>query len=90
MAEAEGSVATKAPMPTAARVNENAMMARRAVGSARHTLPAAEMFRNSGRRHVHPPPFDSSHVRMLCHQPGLGGREAPRQPDPGCAECTFV
>ena len=49
-AEAEDSVATKAPMPTAARVNENAMMARRAVGSARHTIPAAEMFRNSGRR----------------------------------------
>lgn len=35
MTEAEGSVATKAPMPTAARVNENAMMARWAVGSAR-------------------------------------------------------
>ena len=50
MAEAEGSVATKAPMPTAARMNENAMMARRAVGSARRTLPAAEMLRNSGRR----------------------------------------
>lgn len=50
MAEAEGSVATKAPMPTAARMSENAMMARRAVGSARRTISAAEMFRNLGRR----------------------------------------
>ena len=40
--------------------------------------------------HVHPPPFGSGHVRILCHQPGLGGREAPRQPDPDCAERTFV